>query len=360
MFLFYGCKSKTYSTCHITARIFHAIHQTAIIETLPRPGEPAVILDSIRISSNDQTITFTIPLQEDIPCRFYLRGTNISGPCILHPDSIKIAASLFQPQNGIVVNSRVNTPLYSFLQSQEKIITEANQLMGNLDKQANPSIKKAGWQTYDSILNQVQERYRNYADTVSSSGAFLYVYTFVDFGTQYTEVKNFINKASTRFPISDKVRKLRDRTLDFVKTFEIEFQIGDTLPPILLSDATGNATLVKPARTITLINFWSTWCGSCIEFIKEEKHLQQSILSKKVRVINIALDPEKDTWKSFLFSNKPPGMQFIDEKVWEGNVIHHWRIDSIPFNWLLDAQGKIIRKAIPKDSLLQVIEAATR
>jgi hypothetical protein len=51
-------------------------------------------------------------------------------------------------------------------------------------------------------------------------------------------------------------------------------------------------------------------------------------------------------------------VNLIDTGVWQGAVIRQWRIDSIPFNWLIGPDGKIVRKAIPRDSLFASIRGA--
>ena len=354
-----SCRQINRPVADINIQILHAIHQTILIETLPRTGTEVSILDSAIVTSNNQIIQLKIPVVEEIPCRLYIRGTDLSIPFILHADKILIRGNIFLPKEGSAVQSPVNTPLFAFLREQELLIQQGNRIMGDItsDNQSNKGIQKVP--SYDSVLQRVQMRYREYADTVSSSGAFLYIYNYIDFGKQYGELKNFIQATERRFPKSDIIRQLREKTFDYLQTFEIEYQEGDLIPPIVLKDVTGNAFYVKPAGKFMLINFWASWCSPCFPFIEEERNIINQYHPANLEIINIALDPDKDYWRSIVVNSKLPGTNLLDDKVWEGQVIHHWRIDSIPFNWLLDKQGKLISKAISKDSLVAVLKRAS-
>ena len=52
--------------------------------------------------------------------------------------------------------------------------------------------------------------------------------------------------------------------------------------------------------------------------------------------------------------------QLIDVKLWRGPAVNALKFDSIPFNYLVDPNGKIIAKAIKADSLLTVVSNAVR
>jgi hypothetical protein len=46
----------------------------------------------------------------------------------------------------------------------------------------------------------------------------------------------------------------------------------------------------------------------------------------------------------------------IDEQMWAGPVARTLRFDSIPFNFLLGKDGRILAKGISPDSLLQTLK----
>jgi thiol-disulfide isomerase/thioredoxin len=356
--LLHGCHSDAGNEAHLQVRIRHAIHRKVIIETLPGEGSVAKILDSATLRSNDDVLEFRIPLDEETPCRVHVPNTDLSVPFILHAGETRLEGDIILPSDMAVVESSVNTPLWSFLTSQRTIMERQAALLDS-SQQAGDAVMQAQWQSrYDSARISVQRAYRNYADTVTSPGAFLYTYTYVDFGRDFDSLRAFILRTEVRFPNSPSVARLRTRTLDFLKTFEIELAVGDSLPPLALPDAAGTPLPVSAPGRHLLVNFWSTWCNPCIAFLDEQKRLQPWLKAGRLQVVNIALDQERDTWRFLTLTRQVPGVNLIDTGVWQGAVIRQWRIDSIPFNWLIGPDGKIVRKAIPRDSLFASIRGA--
>ena len=356
--LLHGCHSDAGNEAHLQVRIRHAIHRKVIIETLPGEGREAKILDSATLRSNDDVLEFRIPLDEETPCRVHVPNTDLSVPFILHAGETRLEGDIILPSDMAVVESSVNTPLWAFLTNQRTIMERQAALLDS-SQQAGDAVMQAQWQSrYDSARMSVQRAYRNYSDTVTSPGAFLYTYTYVDFGRDFDSLRAFILRTEVRFPNSPSVARLRTRTLDFLKTFEIELEVGDSLPPLALPDAAGTPLPVSAPGRHLLVNFWSTWCNPCIAFLDEQKRLQPWLKAGRLQVVNIALDQERDTWRFLTLTRQVPGVNLIDTGVWQGAVIRQWRIDSIPFNWLIGPDGKIVRKAIPKDSLFASIRGA--
>jgi hypothetical protein len=75
----------------------------------------------------------------------------------------------------------------------------------------------------------------------------------------------------------------------------------------------------------------------------------------RFEIVSIALDSEKDAWRHYIEAHKFTWVQLIDEKMWRGPTLKAYSIDSIPFNFLLAPDGKILSKAIKPDSLISVL-----
>lgn len=355
--LLHACRTDVGNTAILHIRIRHAIHRTVVIESLPGDGREVRILDSATLGSNDASIELQIPVDEEYPCRLQVPNTDLSVPFILHPGETFIEGDIILPSGMASVQSSVNTPLMAFLTRQRGQIERIAPLSEQAEQATDPGLRRQWQARYDSALVEVQRDYRRYSDTVSSAGAFLYAYTYVDFGKQFDSLKAFILRTEKRYPQSRSVARLRERTLDFLKTFEVELEPGDSIPLLSLPDASGKKVPVTSPGRPMLVNFWSTWCTPCLDYLEEEKRLQPWLQSGRLQVVNIALEGERDTWRFLTLTRQVPGIQLIDTAVWEGAVIRQWRIDSIPFNWLVGPDGRIVRKAIPKDSLYAAVTA---
>lgn len=72
-------------------------------------------------------------------------------------------------------------------------------------------------------------------------------------------------------------------------------------------------------------------------------------------MVSIALDDEKERWIDAIKKDTLPWTQLVDEKMWFGPTAKTLKLDSIPFNFLVDKQGRILAKAIRPDSLHSAI-----
>ena len=88
--------------------------------------------------------------------------------------------------------------------------------------------------------------------------------------------------------------------------------------------------------------------------------MKQQLPSSKFETVGIALDAEKETWRQTIIRNRLPGTQLIDDRMWRGMAAYSFKIDSIPFNFLISPEGKILAKAIPKDAVFETVSEFVR
>src|SRR6185369_14055447 len=152
------------------------------------------------------------------------------------------------------------------------------------------------------------------------------------------------------------IQKLKDETLDYLKIFEEEYNVGDVLPELVLPDRMGiKFSTYSLKGKFVFIDFWSTWCEACMQYDKEKEKAKKIFAPEKFEIVSIALDAEKEAWKNYLQQKKYDWPQLIDEKMWNGPTRKAYKIDSIPFNFLVAPDGRVLAKAIKPDSVVAVI-----
>jgi peroxiredoxin len=163
-------------------------------------------------------------------------------------------------------------------------------------------------------------------------------------------------KAASRFPNYSPIQKLKDETIEYVKIFEEEYNVGDQLPTFSLPDESGIPFYTQSLKgKYVLMNFWSTWCPQCFNYMEAERKVKDKYPSSKIEVISVAIDNEKDVWKQIIAQRKYDWKQLIDEDMWQGRTVKALKFDSIPFNFLISPEGKVLAKAIKPDSMLIVL-----
>ena len=92
-----------------------------------------------------------------------------------------------------------------------------------------------------------------------------------------------------------------------------------------------------------LLDFSTTYCGPCIESLKDLK-----IISKKyadqIQIISFSGDGGKATWLKGINRDRPAWLTLWDGKGNYGETILKYGVTGYPSFFLIDPQGKIVSK----------------
>ncbi len=122
--------------------------------------------------------------------------------------------------------------------------------------------------------------------------------------------------------------------------------IGQPFPPIRLLDMTSQAVSLSPSprKKYTLVDFWFSRCGPCLVEFPKLKALYSTYQDRGFDILGISIDPpaDVDLWKKTIQEKGLVWPHYLDVsgKVTVGTL----SIKYFPSNFLLDAQGTIIRK----------------
>jgi thiol-disulfide isomerase/thioredoxin len=372
IFLFYflvlicfRCEQNKLSGTKVFFHIHHAYGHKVFLQTIPYADEKFIVVDSATIKNGNDTVELYIPPGDERPYRLRVDNSRIDFLIINDNPVITAEANIFKPLDHTVGNSKATQSVNAFLDNQLKLSFKGKNYVAKID---SLKLRSAPKQTIDSLTKEYNEatanffkQYLNYADTVSSPAAFLFIYNNVDFGNDHQGLKNFISKAAQRFPNNYEIQKLKQKTIEYLKIFEVEYQVGDYLPELILPDRNGNNFSTYSAKgKYVFMDFWSTWCGACLKYDEAKATAKKVFPGDKFEIVSIALDSEKDTWRRYIEANKLNWVQLIDEKMWRGPTIKAYSIDSIPFNFLLAPDGRVLSKAIKSDSVMSVLSKLIR
>lgn len=359
-----GCKGKPDNDALINIHLYPAQNTKIYLYKISFGHEKLSIIDSGIIKIADDSLVFKIPKEKDK--LYFIQEDQFYQKFYFIPDTsfIKINGNILTGKCKIEASPASNS-FNDFENSQTNFAAETKKYvrqLQNLDKDKDKLLADSLNKKIQTNLSIFRKRYINYADTVSNPAAFLAVYNNVDFGNDYAMVKLFINNAAKRFQNFESVQQLKQETLNFISIYEKEFNVGDSLPLIQLPDFDGNLfspTLLK--KKYYLINFWASWCPSCLVYNKYYKELtHQNFSSNKFVIVSVALDDNIQSCKSIIKKNNYNWIQLIDTAMWQGRAVGTLKFDSIPFNFLVSPQGRIIAKAIKPDSLLTLINASIK
>src|SRR5690606_20431573 len=120
---------------------------------------------------------------------------------------------------------------------------------------------------------------------------------------------------------------------------------GAEAPDFTLPDPDGNEVALSSLRgKCVLLDFWASWCGPCRAENPNVVEAYQKFKDKNFTVLGVSLDREgaKDAWMKAIHDDNLTWTQVSDLKFWENAVASQYGIRSIPHDFLLVPQGKII------------------
>jgi peroxiredoxin len=123
--------------------------------------------------------------------------------------------------------------------------------------------------------------------------------------------------------------------------------IGKAAPDLGLQDVSGNPVPISSFKgKWLLVDFWASWCGPCRMENPNVAKAYNLFKDKNFTILGVSLDKDKDAWVQAIKDDKLAWTQVSDLKFWNSKAAEVFGFQGIPFNVLIDPQGKIIAREL--------------
>ncbi len=153
------------------------------------------------------------------------------------------------------------------------------------------------------------------------------------------------------FSCEDQARKTQlQKELENFK----KISIGKTAPDIAIPDPKGKLIRLSDIKSeYTLLVFWSSECGHCIQMMPQLKELYDRQKPKRWEVMTVSLDTNWKEWTTFLHEQKLNWFNGSELKGFNSISADEYNIFATPTMFLLDNEKKILAKPISYRELEQ-------
>lgn len=119
--------------------------------------------------------------------------------------------------------------------------------------------------------------------------------------------------------------------------------IGNTAPNFSQREPDGTLVSLSDYKgKYVLIDFWASWCMPCRSENPNLVKLYNKYHSKGLEILGVSLDQYKANWIAAVKEDGLVWKQVSDLKYWKNSVAELYDVKSIPMNFLIDKEGKII------------------
>jgi peroxiredoxin len=359
-----SCTEKKFGAFTVSGQIKNANEQRIFLQELSLTDKEPLNLDTATIDKKGNFILRGVGKEEGLYRVSTEKGTDFI--IINDNNNIKLIADLNDYVHYKVEGSVASEQLHTFFENyrlQDSAMASCFIRLDSLQKtNASDSILLPCRQERDRRMGDLNALVTNFINKSESPAARIYAIGIASRTLKKEELQQLVKASVNKFPEHSSLQKVSTILSGATQPEPEEIsKVNMEAPDFTLPDPNGKMISLKSFRgKYVLVDFWASWCGPCRQENPTVVAAFNRFKDKNFTVLGVSLDDNKAKWLKAIQDDKLTWTHVSDLKQWESIVVPMYQIQGIPFNVLVDPNGKVIASELRGEDLEKTLSSVLK